>query len=105
MKNTKDNTMIEIEHYYRIFEFFEEEQDKINREIFRDRYLARLMAQLKQNPESHNIVKNSIVIMNVLIDENKPADIFNKIGRDKEDLSEKDAKLLKKKLIKLISTC
>ena len=105
MKNIKNSKVIEMEHYYKIFEYFEEEEDKINREIFRDKYLASLMAKLKQDPGSQDIVKNSIVIMNVLIDENKPADIFNKIGQDKEELSEKDAKILKKKLIKLISTC
>lgn len=104
MKNTKVNKMIELEHYCKIFEYFEEEEDRINREIFRDKYLANLMVNLKKDPDTLNIVKNSIVIMNVLIDDNKPADIFNKIGRSKEELSEKDAYILRKKLIKLIST-
>lgn len=103
MKNTNEKKMIEIEHYCKIFEYFEEEEDKTNREIFRDKYLASLMGKLKQNPDTYDMVKNSIVIMNVLIDDNKPADMFGKIGQSKEELSKKDAKILRKKLKKLIS--
>jgi len=103
LKNTKEIDVIEIDHYDEIVEYFEKEEDKINREIFRDKFLSNLMTKLKQEPETQDIVKNSIVIMNVLIDDSKPADIFDRIGLTKEELSEKDIEIIKKKLKKLIS--
>ncbi len=103
MNNSQENDTIEIKHYIQIVEYFEEENDQVNREIFRDKYLSNLMSQLKQDPETQNIVKNAIVIMNVLIDENKPPDRFNEIGLSKEQLTKKDVKILKKKLKKLVA--
>ncbi|MFX1277396.1 MAG: hypothetical protein ACFFBP_04660 [Promethearchaeota archaeon] len=98
MKNSHDQNNVEINHYVEIIEFFEAEDDKNKREIFRDKYLSSLMTILKQNPNAQNIVKNCIVIMNVLINDTIPPDRYNRIGWDREDLSRKDAKLLKKML-------
>ena len=100
MRDSKDLDDIEICTYVQIIEYFENEVNEDEREIFRDVKLIKLMDELKQDPTIQDVVKNSIVIMNAMMDEKNPPDTFNNIGRDINEISEEERNVLMQNLSK-----
>ncbi|MFX1397799.1 MAG: hypothetical protein ACFFAS_12245 [Promethearchaeota archaeon] len=88
----------EIKHYVEIIQYFDSEDDPINREMFRDVQLIELMNELKQDPEVQEVIKNSIVIINALVDKDAPSDLYNSTGNPREALSEEELEILKSNL-------
>ena len=93
-----ENDFIEIEQYVKIIEYFESEEDPNSREIFRDMNLIHLMDELEQDKETQDVVKNSIIIMNALIDLDYPPDMYNMMGLSSEDLTDEQKAALKANL-------
>jgi len=89
---------IECNLYTEIVQYFDENDDPVNREIFRNKNLLTLMDELKQDAKTQEMVKNSIVTMNALIDEKMPADLYSARGHASDELDEEDRKSLKKNL-------
>ncbi len=85
----------EIKHYVEIIQYFESQDDPVHREIFRDTQLIELMDELKQDPEVQEVIKNSIVIINALVDKNAPSDLYDSSGNPRESLSEEEIEILK----------
>ena len=99
MVEPEDKNDIELKYYVEIVQYFDVEDDPDNREIFRDINLIDLMNELEQDSETKEFVKNSIVIMNVLIDKEAPPDTYYSIGHSQEQLSLEEQELLKSTLI------
>ena len=89
---------IECNLYAEIVQYFDEDDDPNNREIFRDKNLLTLMNELKQDAKTQEMIKNSIVTMNALIDDDMPADLYSARGHASDELDEEDRKTLKKNL-------
>ena len=98
MVETEDKSDLETKYYIKIVKYFEEEDDIDNLEIFRDINLIDLMNEFEQDPETQEIVKNSIVIMNALINKEMPPDSYSSRGSSPEQLSIEEKELLKSNL-------
>ncbi|MBN1800394.1 MAG: hypothetical protein JW891_02755, partial [Candidatus Lokiarchaeota archaeon] len=74
-----------IEQYLDDLLKYEEHNDYIiDKELYRTTRIMDLMKELKNNPGKQEIIKNSILTLNALIDENLPIDIYHTQGKDME---------------------
>ncbi|MFX1238591.1 MAG: hypothetical protein ACFFAS_07860 [Promethearchaeota archaeon] len=70
-----------------------------NREFFRTKHMIELMQELKNNPNTQDIVRNSILTLNALTDDELPLDNYYVQGKDLENLSLEERAFFKSKLI------
>ena len=97
---TQNNHDTELNHYSEIIDFFEtSHSDSHEIEIWRSRQLIKLMDDLKHGRQTRDVVINSIIIMNALLEE-IPADTFNSRGEDLEDLPLEEKAFFKNELEK-----
>ena len=87
---TQDNDDIEIIHYAQIIEYFEEETDPEELELWKYKTLIKLMDDLKQAKHTQEMIKNSIIIMNALFDKTDTPDEFTSRGTLATELSDMD---------------
>ncbi len=71
----------------------------IDKELYRTSRIIDLMKELKTNPNKQEIIKNSILVLNALIDENLPIDIYHTQGKDLESLSIEEREIYKTSLL------
>ncbi len=76
----------EMNCYMRIFDCFSKVKDQVEgKEKCRDRYLVKLMSALKIK-EDKNFARNALLLIQSLYDgEEKPADIYENLGKDAND--------------------
>jgi len=90
---TYHNHETELNYYSEIIDFFEtSHSDPHEIEIWRSQQLIKLMDDLKHKRKTRDVVINSIIIINALLEEISPADSFHNRGNTLEDLplEEKD---------------
>jgi hypothetical protein len=89
---TQDNNDIEIEYYAQIIEYFEEETDPNELELWKCKKLIKLMEELKQTKQTQEKIKNTIIIMHALFDKAKSPDEYTSRGFQITELSDDDKK-------------
>ena len=90
---TQDNNDMEIEYYAQIIEYFEEETDPKELELWKYKKLIKLMEELKQTKQIQEKIKNTIIIMHALFDETETPDEYTSRGSQTAELSEADKKV------------
>ena len=99
----QDNNDLEIEYYAQIIEYFEEQTDPNELELWKYKKLIKLMEELKQTKQTEEKIKNTIIIMHALFDKTETPDEYTSRGSQITELSENDKKLchahLKKALL------
>ncbi len=85
-QHNHDNNDIEITQYTHIIEYFDEEKDPEEMEIWKYKKLIKLMEDLKQAKHTQEMIKNSIIIMNALTTD--PCDEYTTLGTNTAELSE-----------------
>ena len=99
----QDNNDLEIEYYAQIIEYFEEETDPKELELWKYKKLIRLMEELKQSKQTQVTIKNTIIIMHALFDKTESPDEYTSRGSQTTELSDDDKELcrahLKKELL------
>jgi len=97
------NNDLEIEYYAQIIEYFEEETDPKELELWKYKKLIKLMEELKQTRQTQEKIKNTIIIMHALFDETVSPDEYTSRGSQTTELSDDDKKVchdhLKKALL------
>ena len=97
---TQNNHDTELHHYSEIIDFFEiSHSDSHEIEIWRSLQLIKLMDDLKHKRKTKDVVINSIIIINALLEE-IPADIFYSRGESLEDLPLEKKSFFKRELEK-----
>ena len=71
-------------------EYFEEETDPEELELWKYKTLIKLMDDLKQAKHTQEMIKNSIIIMNALFDKTDTPDEFASRGTPATELSDMD---------------
>ena len=98
---TYHNHDTELSYYSEIIDFFEtSHSDPYEIEIWRSQQLIKLMDDLKHRRKTRDVVINSIIIINALLEEVAPADSFHPRGENLEDLPLEEKSFFKNALKK-----
>jgi len=98
---TYHNHETELNYYSEIIDFFEtSHSDPHEIEIWRSRQLIKLMDDLKHKRKTRDVVINSIIIINALLEEVSPADSFHHQDNSLKDLSIEEKLIFKTALEK-----
>ncbi|MFX1273453.1 MAG: hypothetical protein ACFFBP_16605 [Promethearchaeota archaeon] len=88
----------ELTYYSEIIDFFEsKETDPQQIEIWRSKQLIKLMDDLKNNRQSKQVIINSIIIINALLEE-IPPDTLNSQGESIEHLTLDEKNIIRHEL-------
>ena len=98
----QDNDDLEVEYYAQIIEFFEEETNSKELELWKYKKLIQLMEELKQTKQTQEKVKNTIIIMHALFDKTETPDEYTSRGSQTTELSDYDKKVCHEHLKKAL---
>ena len=98
----QDNNDLEIEYYAQIIEYFEEETDLKELELWKYKKLIQLMEELKQTKLPQEKIKNTIIIMHALFNKTEPPDEYTSRGSQTTELSDDDKKVCNEHLKKAL---